>query len=133
LGAYLSHALCTAFGVGAWFVLVVMAVVDVRLFSRKTEHDPVVRGLGWGLLLLVVCIGGRAVMSDAGGGTILGSGGLLGAHGHGLLHEHFSTAGVALLLLTGFVVGMLLTTDTLLFRAIGYSVAAPYVLFHWLS
>ena len=133
LGAILSHVLCTAFGVGAWFVLVVMAVVDVRLFSRKTEHDPFVRGFGWGLLLLVVCIGSRAVLADASGGTILGSGGLLGAQGHGLLLEHFSTAGVALLLLTGFVVGMLLTTDTLLFRAVAFAVAAPYVLFHWLS
>ena len=132
-GAILSHVLCTAFGVGSWFVLVVMAVVDVRLFSRKTEHDPLVRGFGWGLLLLIVCIGCRSMLADASGGTILGSGGLMGAHGHGLLHEHFSTAGVALLLLTGFVVGMLLTTDMFLFRALGYAVAAPYVLFHWLS
>lgn len=133
LGAVVSHLLCTAFGVGAWFVLVVMAVVDVRLFSRKTEHDPLVRGFGWGLLLLVVCIGGRAALAHTSGGTILGSGGLVGAFGLGLLQEHFSTAGTALLMLTGFVVGMLLTTDTFLFRAIGYAVAAPYVLFHWLS
>ncbi len=133
LGAFVSHALHSAFGVGAWFVLVVMAVVDVRLFSRKTEHDPFVRGFGWGLLLLVICIGSRSVLANTGGGTILGSGGLVGAHGHGLLHEHFSTAGVALLLLTGFVVGMLLTTDTFLFRAVGFAVSAPYVLFHWLS
>ena len=132
-GAILSHLLCTAFGVGAWFVLVAMAVVDARLFSRKTEHDPVVRGFGWGLLLMVVCIGGRAALANTSGGTILGTGGLLGAFGHGLLQEHFSTAGTALLLLTGFVVGMLLTTDTFLFRLIGYAVAAPYVLFHWLS
>src|SRR5258708_31041392 len=76
LGAILSDVLCTAFGTGAWFVLVVMAVVDVRLFSRKTEHDPFVRGFGWGLLLLVICIGSRAALADSSGGTILGSGGL---------------------------------------------------------
>ena len=46
LGAFVSHVLHSAFGVGAWFVLVVMVVVDVRLFSRKTEHDPLVRGFG---------------------------------------------------------------------------------------
>src|SRR5665213_278668 len=71
-GAIVSHALCTAFGVGSWFALVVMTVVDVRLFSRKTEHDPLVRGFGWGLLLLVVCIGCRSMLEDSSGGTILG-------------------------------------------------------------
>ena len=50
-----------------------------------------------------------------------------------MLQEHFSTAGTVLLLVTGLVVGLLLTTDTFLFRALGYAMTAPYVLFHWLS
>jgi S-DNA-T family DNA segregation ATPase FtsK/SpoIIIE len=132
-GAWVSHALRTAFGAGAWFVLAIMAVVDVRMFSRKTEHDPLVRGLGWTLLLLVLCIGCRAVFSAASGGTVLGSGGLVGAWGQAMLEQHFSTAGTALLLLTGFVVGMLLTTDALLFRVVGLAFIAPYFLFHRLS
>lgn len=132
VGAWASHLLHTAFGAGAWFVLVVMAVVDIRLFSRKTEHDPFIRGFGWGLLLLVACIGCRALFNFS-GGAIHGSGGLAGAWGLALLQEHFSTAGTVLLVLTGLVVGMLLTTDTFLFRALGYAMAAPYFLFHWLS
>ncbi|HLJ10363.1 MAG TPA: DNA translocase FtsK 4TM domain-containing protein, partial [Planctomycetaceae bacterium] len=60
-GAWIAHHLRTAFGVGAWFVLVAMAVIDARLFSRRTEHDPLVRGLGWALLLAAICIGCRAV------------------------------------------------------------------------
>ncbi|MGE5191290.1 MAG: DNA translocase FtsK [Deltaproteobacteria bacterium] len=133
VGAWVAHLLRTAFGAGAWFALLAMAVVDVRLFSRKTEHDPLVRGFGWGLLLLTICIGCRAVFAHASGGTIVGSGGLIGAFGLGLLEQYFSAAGIALLLLTGFVVGMLLTTDALLFRVAGFTFAAPFVLFHRLS
>jgi S-DNA-T family DNA segregation ATPase FtsK/SpoIIIE len=133
MGAWAAHLLHTAFGAGAWFVLFAMAVVDVRLFSRKTEHDPLVRGFGWSLLLLTICVAFRAVLAQASGGAIGGSGGLIGAFGLGLLEQYFSAAGIALLLLTGFVVGMLLTTDMLLLRAAGFAFGAPFVMFHWLS
>jgi len=123
-GAWVSHLMHSAFGIGAWFVLGIMAVVDVRLFSRRTEHDPLVRGFGWTLLAVVICIGCRAVLSQIGGGTALGGGGLVGAWGISLLEKYFSTAGTALLLLTGFVVGMLLTTDSFLFRALGFAIIA---------
>src|SRR5207245_3781125 len=95
--------------------------------------DPFVRGVGWTLLLSAICIGCRAVLSAASGGTILGSGGLVGAWGNAMLEQHFSTGGTALLLLTGFVVGMLLTTDALLFRVVGLAFVAPYLLFRRLS
>jgi len=133
VGAWTAHLLHLAFGSAAWFVLVGMAIVDVRLFSRKTEHDPLVRGFGWGLLLVTICIAARAVLPRAGSGTLVGSGGLIGAWGMGLLQQNFSAAGVTLLLITAFVVGMLLTTDALLFRAVGYAFAAPFIIFHRLS
>src|SRR4029077_518070 len=85
VGAWVAHLLRTAFGAGAWFVLFGMAIVDIRLFARKTEHDPLVRGIGWVLLLLVLCIGCRALFSGSSGGTILGSGGFVGVLGVGLL------------------------------------------------
>src|SRR5258708_16257081 len=72
-GAWVSHLMHSAFGIGAWFVLGIMAVVDVRLFSRRTEHDPLVRGFGWTLLAVVICIGCRAVLIPIRGGTPLGA------------------------------------------------------------
>src|SRR5258708_34842307 len=94
-GAWVSHLLHMAFGIGAWFVLGVMAVVDFRLFSRRTEHDPLIRGFGWTLLAVVICIGCRAIFSQIGGGTALGSGGIVGVWGISLLEKYFSTAGNA--------------------------------------
>jgi S-DNA-T family DNA segregation ATPase FtsK/SpoIIIE len=132
-GAWTAHLLHLAFGSGGWFVLAGMLVVDVRLFSRKTEHDPLVRGFGWVLLLLIFCIGCRAVLPRASSGPMVGSGGLIGAWGLGLLQQHFTGTGMALLLLTGFVVGMVLTTDFLLFRAAGLAMIAPFSFLYRIS
>jgi S-DNA-T family DNA segregation ATPase FtsK/SpoIIIE len=132
-GAWTAHLLRLAFGSGTWFVLVGMLVVDVRLFSRKTEHDPLVRGFGWGLLLVTFCIACRAVLPRASSGPMVGSGGLIGAWGWGLLEHHFTRGGTLLLLLTGVVVGMVLTTDFMLFRWVGLAIFAPFSMFYRLS
>ncbi|MBS0261538.1 MAG: DNA translocase FtsK [Planctomycetes bacterium] len=132
VGAWVAHTLYTAFGAGAWSVLVAMAVVDVRLFSRKFEHDPLVRGFGWALLIVSTSVGCRAAFT-LNGGTIYGSGGYIGAWGVSVLEEHFSQAGTALIILTALAVSLLLTTDTFLIRALAYLITAPYTLFYWLS
>jgi S-DNA-T family DNA segregation ATPase FtsK/SpoIIIE len=132
VGAWVAHHLFTAFGAGAWSVLVAMAVVDVRLFSRKFEHDPLVRGFGWALLVISTSLACRAAFSIS-SGTNYGGGGMLGAWGVSILEQHFSQAGTALLILTGLAISLLLTTDTFLIRALGFLITAPYSLFYWLS
>ena len=133
VGAVVAHVLHVMFGAASWFVLVSLAVVDVRLLTRKSWQDPYVRGIGWVVLLVAVCIGLRLAAPGAGHSTVIGSGGYLGAWGLMLLEEHFSIGGTTLLLLTGLVVGLLLTTDMLFFRMCGYAIAGPYLLFHRLS
>src|SRR5262249_4071629 len=132
-GAWTAHLLRNAFGMGAWFVLLVMAVVDVRVFSPQKKHGSLGRGFGWGPLLVAVCIIFFALFFPGRGGTIWGGGGLVGAWGLALLQRQFSEAGIALLLLTAFVVGMLLTTDALLFRVAARAFFAPFVIFHRLT
>jgi DNA segregation ATPase FtsK/SpoIIIE, S-DNA-T family len=133
VGALIAHGLHTTFGMGAWFVVFSLAVIDVRLFARKSYQDPFVRGFGWSLLLATVCIGLRLAVPGWGGVTVIGSGGFIGAWGLSLLEQHFSIGGTTLLVLTGLVVGILLTTDTLVMRLMGYAVVGPYVVFHRLS
>ncbi|HTI51513.1 MAG TPA: DNA translocase FtsK 4TM domain-containing protein [Planctomycetaceae bacterium] len=133
VGALVAHTLNATFGMGAWFILFSLAVVDVRLFARKTYPDPFVRGFGWLLLLASACIGLRLAFPGWGGVTIIGSGGFVGAYGLSLLEAHFSLGGTTLLLLTCLSVGLLLTTDTLVMKLLGYSLVGPYVLFHRLS
>lgn len=133
LGATVAHTLLTTLGLGAWFLLISMTVVDVRLFARKNYPDPWTRTIGWALLVTVVCIMFRAAVPGWGQGSVVGSGGYVGAWGLTLLEQHVSAAGMVVLLGTGFVAGMLLTTETFLFRALGWMASAPFVLFHRLS
>ena len=127
-GAVLAHALLTGFGTGAGLLLVALAVVDVRLFARRPWADPWARGLGVVLLLVVTSTGSRLVCPGWSHGPVVGSGGYLGAWGVALLEQHFSTAGTSLLLLAGFVAGMLLATDALLFRIVRGLITGPFVL-----
>lgn len=133
VGALAAHALHAAVGMASWFVLFSMGLLDLRLFARKAFRDPYVRTAGWLLLVSAIAMGLRLAVPGWGPGSPVGSGGYLGAWGVTLLEQHFSTAGTTLIILTGFVVGMLLTSDFLLFRVLAYVVAGPYLLFHRLS
>ncbi|MGQ0635786.1 MAG: DNA translocase FtsK 4TM domain-containing protein [Planctomycetaceae bacterium] len=132
-GARTAHTLMLTFGVGAWFVLFLLGLVDARMFGRRSSRDPYVRALGWLLMLAAVCVGIRLLAPGWEAGPALGGGGYLGALCLWALEKHFSLAGTTLLVLTAFVVGSLLATDTLLFRIVAYGLAGPYVLFHRLS
>jgi len=133
IGALVAHSLRSAFGAGAWFFLVILAVLDARLFSRKSEKDLAVRGCGWLLLLMTICVACRTAFREAAGGSIHGSGGVVGAWGAAALETHFATGGTVLLLLTGFIVGMLLAADKLLFQLLRYLFLFPLKAAHRVS
>lgn len=133
VGALVAHTLLTAFGMGAYFLLAALAILDVRLFARRSCSDPWVRACGTVLLLGVVSIGSRMINPGFSRGPIIGSGGYVGAWGVVLLEQHFSLAGTLVLLLASFVAGMLLTTDMLIFRLCSYALIGPFALAHRLS
>lgn len=132
-GAYVAHHLLTACGAGAYLLLIALAVLDVRLFARRPYADPWMRASGLLLLLAVVSTAARMITPGWARSPLVGSGGYLGAWLMLLLEQHFSLAGTALLLLAGFLAGMLLTTDTLLFRVCALAVTGPFVLFRRLG
>lgn len=132
-GAILAHHLLTACGAGGYLLLIAMAVLDVRLFARRSYADPWMRAAGLLLLLAAVSTAARLISPGWARGPIVGSGGYVGAWLVLLLEQHFSPAGTALLLLTSFIAGMLLTTDTFLFRAVACALTGPFVLFRRLS
>jgi S-DNA-T family DNA segregation ATPase FtsK/SpoIIIE len=133
VGALVAHALHSAVGMAAWFLIVTLAVIDVRLFARRSYPDPFVRMVGWVLMTAALCVGLRLASPGFGDVTLIGSGGFVGAWGLTLLERHFSLAGTTLVVLTCLTVGLLLTTDVLVMRLTGYLIAGPYLLFHRLS
>jgi S-DNA-T family DNA segregation ATPase FtsK/SpoIIIE len=132
-GSLASAALLETFGVAAYAILLAMVIVDARLFVRKTYSDPLLRLVGFGLLLMSLAVSARVLWSGTWHGPLVGVGGLLGTHAHLFLAEQFTPAGFGLLLACGFVSGMLLTTDYLLFNVLASVVLFPFYLVNGLG
>ena len=55
-GAQLAHGLVVSMGAGAYFVLIALIVLDIRLFARDVYPDPLIRLFGAGLMMVAVCV-----------------------------------------------------------------------------
>lgn len=115
-GARLAHHLVVAVGAGAYFVLVSLIVLDIRLFARDVYKDPVIRFCGACLILVAVCTMAKWYMPVQVSGSMTGGGGYVGAWASILLDQHFSRVGSLVLLATSIVSGLLLTGEQHLAR-----------------
>ncbi len=123
-GAISADVLLNAFGVGAYYLVVSLAIVDYFLLRRYEIDTPMVRATGW----IVSFVGVTAVVASVAPGIslgpVIGSGGYLGALTNGLLHMHFATTGSLILAFSLIIGGLLLCTDYALLRvaqsAIGF-------------
>ena len=78
-GAIVSRLLFEAFGLGAYYLVVSLAVFDAVLLIRRTISQPWLRAVGW--LLSLVGVAALAAMAVPGlsPGPVIGAGGYLGA------------------------------------------------------
>lgn len=122
VGARLAHGLVVGVGAGAYFVLLVLIVLDIRLFARDVYKDPVIRLCGACLILVAVCVTAQWYMPLPISGSVTGSGGYVGAWSAILLDQHFSRVGSLILLGAAAVSGLLLTGEQHLARtAVSFS------------
>jgi S-DNA-T family DNA segregation ATPase FtsK/SpoIIIE len=119
-GAIASRLLFEAFGLGAYYLLVSLAVLDAVLLVRHDVGQPWIRAGGWLLSLLGVTV----LAALAGFGfpacPIIGTGGYLGAIGKALLQAHFASLGAYIIALSMIFCGLLLSTDYALVRLLGW-------------
>src|SRR3984893_9942484 len=54
-GALLADVMLQGLGLGAYYLFVSLALLDVWLLARRAVSDPVLRGIGWVLSLLGLC------------------------------------------------------------------------------
>jgi len=111
LGAMAATWLLTALGVGAYYLVGSLAVLDTLLLAQRGLTAPLLRAAGWvvslfGLVTLVAMLAPAASP-----GPVIGPGGYLGATGRALLETHFASVGAYILLLSLVVGGLLLATD----------------------
>lgn len=130
-GAILAHTLFTAFGLGAWFVLASVLLIDLGLFSRNPIRDPAVRSAGAAAMLIAICLLLQILVPRLPSAPLIGSGGYLGAWGQVLLTDHFSTVGSVIIVGTFFIVGLMLTTETFFFRLVVQVITLPFKILLW--
>ena len=80
-----------SFGVGAYYLLVSMAILDALLLMRQTISAPLLRAMGWSLSLVATCTLASMCGTDWSPGPAIGPGGYAGATGRALLELRFAS------------------------------------------
>jgi S-DNA-T family DNA segregation ATPase FtsK/SpoIIIE len=110
-GALAADALLSWFGVGAYYVVLSLAIFDYHLLRRREIDSPALRMLGWIASLAGVTTIAAIGFPSVAPGPVIGSGGYLGALGKAAALAHFATVGGIILASSVTLGGLLLSTD----------------------
>jgi S-DNA-T family DNA segregation ATPase FtsK/SpoIIIE len=124
-GALVSNLLFTTIGLGAYYLLFSLALLDAALLTRRTISDPILRVVGWLLSLVGFSTLAAMALPQWSPGPVIGCGGYLGAAGQGLLETSFASVGAYILTLSLVLVGLLLCTDYLLIHLLIWVLRKP--------
>ncbi|HEX2974202.1 MAG TPA: DNA translocase FtsK, partial [Tepidisphaeraceae bacterium] len=118
-GALVAYHLFSAMGPGVFPILFFTGICLALLVFHNKVRDLWLRGIGLALLSVAFASLVHLIQPGSQDGFPEGHGGILGILASSFLKSHFSTAGTALILVTSFLVGLLLTADDLVIRAPG--------------
>jgi S-DNA-T family DNA segregation ATPase FtsK/SpoIIIE len=110
-GALAADALLTWLGLGAYYLVVSLGVLDFTLLRRREIDNPALRMLGWIASLAGLTTIASIAFPTFSPGPIIGPGGYLGALGKTLALMHFATIGGLILAASIALGGLLLCTD----------------------
>ena len=116
-GALAADALLTWLGVGAYYLVVSLAILDFQLLRRREIDMPAVRMLGWLASLWGLTTIASLAFPWLAPGPVIGAGGYLGALGKSMALLHFAWAGGLILAASVTLGGLLLATDYALIHA----------------
>ena len=117
-GALAADILFEALGLGAYYLVVSLAMLDALLLARRKITHWLVRAVGWLLAMVGLTTLAAMALPGVSPGPLIGAGGYLGAAGRGLLEMHFASAGAYILTLSAIAGGLLLCTEYTLVRVI---------------
>ncbi|MHB1036523.1 MAG: DNA translocase FtsK [Pirellulales bacterium] len=124
-GALVASLLFQAIGVGAYYLVLSLAVLDAILLARRPVTEPVLRAVGWLISLAGFTTMAAMALPYASPGPVIGSGGYMGAAGRGVLEMNFAAAGSYIVTLSLIAGGLLLCTDYVLIHLTAWLVGAP--------
>ena len=125
VGALVASLLLQALGLGAYYLVISLAVLDAALLGHRPVGDAWLRGIGWLLSLAGLTTLVTMAAPQLSPGPVIGAGGYLGAMFCSLLSAHVAAAGSYVLAVSVMVAGWLLATDYLLLRLSGWLMAIP--------
>ncbi|MFO0867960.1 MAG: DNA translocase FtsK 4TM domain-containing protein [Pirellulales bacterium] len=112
-GAVAADLLLTAFGVGAYYLVLSGTLLSVALLRRCIPDMPALRFTGWLGSLIGVSTLAAIGLPEWSPGPMTGAGGYLGALGAGLLLHHFALLGSVILAGSFVIGGWLMCSDHL--------------------
>jgi DNA segregation ATPase FtsK/SpoIIIE, S-DNA-T family len=124
-GALSAKLLLSAFGLGAYYLVLSLAAMDTVLLTRHKITQPLLRAAGWLLSLCGVTTLAAMALPQLSPGPVIGSGGYLGATGRGLMELNFACVGAYILTISMILGGLLLSTDYVLIRLIAWAIGKP--------
>jgi DNA segregation ATPase FtsK/SpoIIIE, S-DNA-T family len=116
IGATASATLYEAFGLGAWFVVGFLAVLDIMLLRRRPLPDLPLRASGAVVAIAGGCTLLAMFLPDAVARPIWGPGGYAGATGKMFAERYFATAGAAIVVTAITGAGLFLAADAAVVR-----------------
>ncbi len=126
-GAVAARQLLEGLGLGAYYLVVWLAALDVMLLARRPISHPLLRLSGWLLSLWGFTTLAALAVPWLSPGPVIGAGGYLGAAGRGLLELHFASVGAYIIASAVLLGGLLLCTDYLMLRVLNWTIAKPLV------
>src|SRR5580692_11495680 len=124
-GAFVSRYLFTALGLGAYYLVFSLGVLDAMLLARRPLAQPLTRLCGWLISLAGLTTFVGMAVPQFSPGPVIGAGGYLGAAGRGLLEMNFATIGAYIVAVSLILGGLLLSTDYLLLQILAFVVGKP--------
>jgi DNA segregation ATPase FtsK/SpoIIIE, S-DNA-T family len=120
LGALVSDIVLQATGIGAYLIAGLSVLSGVVMLRQKPWASSLGRSIGWSLILLSVCCMPQRFGWGFQVPVPIGGGGYLGAVCNLWMDRNLATAGSAVLVLSTFVGGLLLSTEYAIVRYLGY-------------
>jgi len=118
-GAWIAYKLFYWFGSGGYILVLFLSVGTIAAMCRGRLNDPWLRVLGVGFLVAGVAASVRMVSPGGANSLPHGNGGIVGIALVHFLRQHCSSAGTALIILSGIGVGLLLAAEGLAIRVPG--------------
>jgi len=132
-GARLVHTLLQTFGAGAYCLPLMLAVWDLRLFSREGTEDTLLRMLGAVLVMTAIVVAVQLAPPLFASAPPVGNGGYAGASLTIVLHRHFQPIGMAIVVVTMGLAGLVLANEIRLFYSAAQVCLLPFTMWDRLA